>query len=164
MATTLMLILMLGFGAWGLRFKVLGLEFGLCGLWFMVYGLWFVVWNCFLGVCIFVGGWWNYLDALLHHLLAERDCEGVHCGCGRGQVLQQRRKAWFAVVLMLATHAQHSHTDTRICTFGGAVDGDRGQGHEGKARGDVEAARREMHTIKQQIQGKSVAHCSSQRR
>ena len=109
-------------------------------------------------------GWRDYLDALLHHLLAERNREGVHCGCGRGQVLQHRRDALYAVVLMLATHAQHSHTDTRICTFGGAVDGDRGQGHECKARGDVEAARREMHTIKQQIQGKSVAHCSSQRR
>ncbi len=79
-------------------------------------------------------------------------------------MLQQRREALFAVVLMLATHAQHSLTDTRICTFGCAVDGDRGQGHEGKTRSDVEAARREIHTIKQQIQGKSVAHCSGQRR
>jgi len=83
------------------------------------------------------------LDALLDHLLAQGDGEGVHGGCvGRHRGAETRDTVCLRCKTQEKAQFTHQHTEQRIGTFGGAVDGDRRQGNESQARRDVEAAGR----------------------
>ena len=80
------------------------------------------------------------LDALLDHLLAQRDGEGMHGSC----IVCNCQGLWGSRVAT-GFACYHSHAAQDKCTFGRAVDGNRRQGHEGKAGRDVEARRSDLH-------------------